>query len=75
MPYIAEHYKGISQFGIVNSIIRLIDIDGFIPSVDIPVVLSEEEFSEERIQQISNDLIVQNTITPEVIREVTSEVI
>jgi len=70
MPYIAEHYKGISQFGIVNSIIRLIDIDGVMPSVDIPVVLSKEEFSEERIQQISNDLIVQNTITPEVISEV-----
>jgi hypothetical protein len=75
MPYIAEHYKGITQFGIVNSIIRLIDSDGLMSSIDIPVVLSEEEFTEEKIQQISNELILQNTITQEVTQEVTKETI
>ena len=68
MSYTHEYTEGLKQFGVIHLMLKLIDTDGLLPEVVIPVVLSNNEYTEENLNKIANQLIDSYTKTQEVIQ-------
>lgn len=61
MPYTHEYTEGLKQFGVIHLMLKLIDTDGILPEVLLPIVLSDNEYTEENLITIANQLIESYT--------------
>lgn len=57
MPYTHEYTEGLKQFGVIHLMLKLTDSDGVLPEVLLPVVVSDNEYTEENLITIANQLI------------------
>jgi len=61
MPYAHEYTEGLKQFGVIHLMLKLNDSDGILPEVVLPIVLSNNEYTEENLITIANQLIESYT--------------
>jgi hypothetical protein len=72
MPYIHKFTKELEQFGLCSYRLTLTDSDSILPELNIPVVLKQEENTEEAMLQLAARVIAQQTPTPV---EITEEIL
>ena len=68
MPYTYEYTENCKQFGMIHLIIKLIDSDNILPEINFPVVLNENEYNDELLNNIGLQLIESNT--PKILEEI-----
>ena len=57
MSYTYEYTEGLKQFGMVHLILRINNSDNNLPEINIPIILNEVEYKEEKLNQIANSII------------------
>ena len=71
MPYTHEYTEGLKQFGVIHLMLKLIDSDGILPEVLLPIVISDNEYTEENLITIANQLIDSYTNPHSITQEET----
>lgn len=56
MAYGYQYLNEFKQFGIINYTLRLIDDEGVMPNVDIPVIINESELNDNNLENIAFSL-------------------
>lgn len=70
MPYIYKFTKELEQFGLCSYRLTLTDSDSILPELNIPVVLKQEENTEDNMKSLAERVIAQR---PSVVEPIVEE--
>jgi len=61
MAYSYQYNEGLKQFNMVHIMLTIVDLEGILPEMIIPVILDESQYNEENIKQLVYSITSNNT--------------